>query len=50
MRAQHVVALRRLKLDGPYDNKIMPVVLSLTLIVALSITFVSSIIAFENDA
>lgn len=37
------------KLDGPYDNKIMPVVLSVTLIVALSITFASSIIAYEND-
>ena len=46
----YVISLRRQKLDGPYDNKIMPVVLSVTLIVALSITFASSIIAFENDA
>ena len=37
------------KLDGPYDNRIMPIVLSATLIVALTITFASSIIAFEND-
>ena len=44
------IPLRRQKLDGPYDNKIMPIVLSVTLIVALSITFASSIIAFENDA
>ena len=45
-----VLSLRRQKLDGPYDNKIMPVVLSVTLIVALSITFASSILAFEQDA
>ena len=40
----------RNKLDGPYDNRIMPIVLSATLIVALSITFGSSIVAYEHDS
>lgn len=42
--------LYRQKLDGPYDNRVMPVVLSVTLIVTLSITFASNIIAFQNDS
>jgi len=41
---------RRNKLDGPYDNRIMPIVLSATLIVALSITFGSSVVAYEHDS
>ena len=40
----------RNKLDGPYDNRVMPIVLSATLIVALSITFGSSIVAYEHDS
>ena len=42
--------VRRNKLDGPYDNRVMPIVLSATLIVALSITFGSSIVAYEHDS
>lgn len=40
---------RRNKLDGPYDNRVLPVVLSVVMIVALSITFVSSIVSFEQS-
>jgi hypothetical protein len=42
--------MRSNKLDGPYDNRVMPIVLSATLIVALSITFGSSIVAYEHDS
>ena len=42
--------VHRNKLDGPYDNRVMPIVLSCTLIVALCITFAGTIIAYENDA
>ncbi len=44
------VRMRSNKLDGPYDNRVMPIVLSATLIVALSITFGSSIVAYEHDS
>lgn len=39
----------RNKLDGPYDNRVLPIVLSVVMIVALSITFVSSIVSFEQS-
>ncbi len=32
-------------MDGPYDNRILPVVLSVIMITALSITFVSSLMS-----
>lgn len=40
---------RRNKLDGPYDNRVLPIVLSVVMIVALSITFVGSIVSFEQS-
>jgi hypothetical protein len=39
----------RNKLDGPYDNRIMPIVISVTLIVALGVTFAGTIVSYEND-
>jgi hypothetical protein len=39
----------RNKLDGPYDNRVLPIVLSVVMIVALSITFVGSIVSFEQS-
>lgn len=39
----------RNKLDGPYDNRVLPIVLSVVLIMALSITFVGSIVSFEQS-
>ncbi len=36
-------------MDGPYDNRVLPIVLSVVMIVALSITFVSSIVSFEES-
>mmetsp|Transcript_19790 Transcript_19790/g.59789 ORF Transcript_19790/g.59789 Transcript_19790/m.59789 type:complete len:124 (-) Transcript_19790:1239-1610(-) len=33
------------KLDGPYDNRLLPIVLSVIMITALSITFVSSLMS-----
>jgi Domain of unknown function (DUF202) len=39
----------RNKLDGPYDNRVLPIVLSVVMIVALSITFVGSVVSFEQS-
>lgn len=41
----HVLDCHRNKLDGPYDNRLLPIVLSVVMITALSITFVSSLMS-----
>lgn len=38
----------RQKLDGPYDNRVLPVVLTIVLMAFLSVVWVGSIASYEQ--
>jgi hypothetical protein len=40
----------RLKLDGPYDSKVLPVLLAVTLITSLVVVFSGAIARLHSDA
>ena len=46
LAAAHSQLGDRMKMDGPYDNRVLPVVLSAIMIVALSIVFGGAVVQF----
>lgn len=40
----------RLKLDGPYDSKVLPVVLAVTLVTSLLVVFTGAVSRLHSDA
>ena len=41
---------RSMKMDGPYDNRVLPVVLSAIMVVALTIVFGGAVVQFASGA
>jgi hypothetical protein len=41
---------RRLKLDGPYDSKVLPAVLAVTLVTSLIVVFAGAVVRLHSDS
>lgn len=46
----HPLHHRRLKMDGPYDSRALPVILAITLITSLLVVFSGAIVRLHSDA
>jgi hypothetical protein len=42
--------VRRQKLDGPYDNRVLPVVLTIVLMTFLTVVWVGAVVSYRHDA
>jgi hypothetical protein len=47
--AAATAVVRRLKLDGPYDSKVLPIMLAITLVASLLVVFSGAIVRLHSD-
>ena len=45
---RHVLLACRMKMDGPYDNRVLPIVLSAIMVAVLTITFGGAVVQFAQ--
>jgi len=43
------VVLCRLKLDGPYDSRVLPIMLAVTLVMSLLVVFSGAVVRLHSD-